>query len=354
VAADSQPLPASDRELGIEDRLQWKQHSMIFAMPDSPGEFSRFDFPDLPAPLNGVVAILRCGLLGFRGETPVVPAIVLIGPHPVQRSIVPCRLPEPTSSRCREQGIRVGSQNGAASCRGAACTDSMCSCCRNNQMLTWGEKVQFALGLLPAIVGGQDYVESQDHLTVKQWMKQQVGRSFDSDLQQVIHADCWRSMVAPRQWPAVAVGVGVAVLVTSGRASGQLMRSSGAPTSCSGSKAGRSQLAIHVHSAWQLRVARSTAVAGPSCMTSSGRRACACDSQLHMTSALSIESVRSVLQGVPERVNDEVFIAMAKALNFCNPDELSMVCVLIALNRFLQERHGSKMAFLDGASPVSA
>ena len=33
---------------------------MIFAMPDSPGEFSRFDFPDLPAPLNGVVAILRC------------------------------------------------------------------------------------------------------------------------------------------------------------------------------------------------------------------------------------------------------------------------------------------------------
>jgi 15-cis-phytoene desaturase len=47
------------KELGIEDRLQWKEHSMIFAMPDAPGEFSRFDFPDLPAPLNGVVAILR-------------------------------------------------------------------------------------------------------------------------------------------------------------------------------------------------------------------------------------------------------------------------------------------------------
>ena len=31
-------------------------------------------------------------------------------------------------------------------------------------------------------------------------------------------------------------------------------------------------------------------------------------------------------QGVPERVNDEVFIAMAKALNFINPDELSMQC----------------------------
>lgn len=37
-------------------------------------------------------------------------------------------------------------------------------------------------------------------------------------------------------------------------------------------------------------------------------------------------------------MNDEVFIAMAKALNFIDPDELSMICVLIALNRFLQVR----------------
>eukprot|EP00879_Flechtneria_rotunda_P014784 GHRR01015448.1.p1 GENE.GHRR01015448.1~~GHRR01015448.1.p1 ORF type:complete len:320 (+),score=128.15 GHRR01015448.1:1142-2101(+) len=56
-------------------------------------------------------------------------------------------------------------------------------------------------------------------------------------------------------------------------------------------------------------------------------------------------------QGVPNRVNDEVFIAMAKALNFIDPDNLSMTVVLTALNRFLQERHGSKMAFLDGAPP---
>lgn len=43
-------------------------------------------------------------------------------------------------------------------------------------------------------------------------------------------------------------------------------------------------------------------------------------------------------QGVPDRVNDEVFIAMAKALNFIDPDDLSMQVVLIALNRFLQVR----------------
>jgi 15-cis-phytoene desaturase len=145
------------RELNIEDRLQWKEHSMIFAMPDSPGEFSRFDFPDVPAPLNGIIAILR-----------------------------------------------------------------------NNQMLTWPEKIQFALGLLPAIVQGQSYVEAQDALTVSEWMKK---------------------------------------------------------------------------------------------------------------------------QNVPDRVNDEVFIAMAKALNFIDPDDLSMTVVLTALNRFLQERHGSKMAFLDGLPP---
>ncbi|KAK9814429.1 hypothetical protein WJX72_005795 [[Myrmecia] bisecta] len=144
-------------ELGISDRLQWKSHSMIFAMPNLPGEFSRFEFPDWPAPINGVWAILR-----------------------------------------------------------------------NNEMLTWPEKIRFAWGLLPAIVFGQRYVEEQDALSVTDWMTK---------------------------------------------------------------------------------------------------------------------------QGVPSRVNDEVFIAMSKALNFIGPDELSMQCILIALNRFLQERHGSKMAFLDGNFP---
>ncbi|KAL1814290.1 hypothetical protein DCAR_0518426 [Daucus carota subsp. sativus] len=145
-------------ELGINDRLQWKEHSMIFAMPNKPGEFSRFDFPEvLPAPLNGIWAILK-----------------------------------------------------------------------NNEMLTWPEKVKFALGLLPAIIGGQAYVEAQDGLSVQDWMRK---------------------------------------------------------------------------------------------------------------------------QGIPDRVTTEVFVAMSKSLNFINPDELSMQCVLIALNRFLQEKHGSKMAFLDGSPP---
>lgn len=145
-------------ELGINHRLQWKEHSMIFALPNKPGQFSRFDFMEvLPAPLNGIWAILK-----------------------------------------------------------------------NNEMLTWSEKLRFAVGLLPAIVGGQAYVEAQDGLTVKEWMHK---------------------------------------------------------------------------------------------------------------------------QGVPDRVSDEVFVAMSKALNFINPEELSMQCILIALNRFLQEKHGSKMAFLDGNPP---
>jgi uncharacterized protein with NAD-binding domain and iron-sulfur cluster len=57
------------------------------------------------------------------------------------------------------------------------------------------------------------------------------------------------------------------------------------------------------------------------------------------------------LHNIPERVNDEVFIAMAKALNFIDPDEISSTVVLTALNRFLQESDGSKMAFLDGNPP---
>lgn len=140
------------KELDIEDRLQWKSHSMIFAMPgqtddDGNQKFSRFDFPNyLPAPFNGLAAILA-----------------------------------------------------------------------NNDMLTFEEKIKFGLGLLPAIVLGQSYVDSQDNVTVSEWMKN---------------------------------------------------------------------------------------------------------------------------QGVPERINEEIFIAMAKALNFIDPDKLSMQVVLIALNRFLQETHG--------------
>ncbi len=143
------------RELDIEDRLQWKSHSMIFNQPEEPGTYSRFDFPDLPAPVNGVAAILK-----------------------------------------------------------------------NNDMLTWPEKISFGIGLIPAMLRGQEYVEQCDNQSWSDWLK---------------------------------------------------------------------------------------------------------------------------AQNIPERVNKEVFIAMSKALNFINPDEISSTVLLTALNRFLQEKNGSKMAFLDGS-----
>ena len=144
-------------ELDIEDRLQWKSHSMIFNQKEVPGSYSRFDFPDLPAPINGVAAILG-----------------------------------------------------------------------NNDMLTWPEKISFGLGLVPAMLRGQGYVEECDKYSWTEWLR---------------------------------------------------------------------------------------------------------------------------LHNIPERVNDEVFIAMSKALNFIDPDEISSTVVLTALNRFLQEKNGSKMAFLDGNPP---
>jgi len=143
------------KELDIEDRLQWKEHTMIFNQPDQPGTYSRFDFPDLPAPINGMVAILR-----------------------------------------------------------------------NNAMLTWPEKIKFGIGLIPAILQGQEYVEAMDEYSFSEWLKK---------------------------------------------------------------------------------------------------------------------------QNVPERVEKEVFIAMSKALNFIDPDEISSTVILTALNRFLQEKKGSMMAFLDGS-----
>ena len=48
--------------------------------------------------------------------------------------------------------------------------------------------------------------------------------------------------------------------------------------------------------------------------------------------------------GMPERINEEVFISMAKALDFIDPDKLSMT-------GFLNETDGLQMAFLDGNQP---
>jgi 15-cis-phytoene desaturase len=145
------------KELDIEDRLQWKSHSMIMNQPDNPGVYSRFDFPDIPAPWNGVAAILR-----------------------------------------------------------------------NNNMLTWEEKIKFGIGLIPVMLKGQAYVEDMDRYSWTEWLQK---------------------------------------------------------------------------------------------------------------------------HNIPERVNDEIFIAMAKSLNFIDPDEISATIILTAMNRFLQERYGSRMAFLDGAPP---
>jgi 15-cis-phytoene desaturase len=49
-----------------------------------------------------------------------------------------------------------------------------------------------------------------------------------------------------------------------------------------------------------------------------------------------------VKYGMPARINEEIFVAMAKALDFIDPDKLSMAVVLTAMNRFINEQHGSE------------
>jgi len=55
--------------------------------------------------------------------------------------------------------------------------------------------------------------------------------------------------------------------------------------------------------------------------------------------------------GMPERINEEIFVAMGKALDFIDPDRLSMSVVLTAMNRFIRETDGSQTAFIDGNQP---
>lgn len=46
--------------------------------------------------------------------------------------------------------------------------------------------------------------------------------------------------------------------------------------------------------------------------------------------------------GMPDRVNEEIFIAMSKALDFIDPEKLSMAVILTAMNRFINEADGSQ------------
>jgi 15-cis-phytoene desaturase len=144
-------------ELEILDRLQWKRHALIFNQPDKPGVLSWFDVPNLPAPINVVVSILR-----------------------------------------------------------------------NNDMLSWGQKVRLAVGLIPAIVRGDKYVESMDKYTMAEWLRS---------------------------------------------------------------------------------------------------------------------------RGIDQEVDQEIFIAASKALKFIDPDKISATIPLRALNKFLQQKNGSRIAYLDGAPP---
>ncbi len=143
------------KELDIEDRLQWKKHALIFNQPEKPGTYSYFSVPDIMAPFNVVMSILR-----------------------------------------------------------------------NNDMLTWEQKIRFAIGLWPGVLRGQKYVEDMDKYSLLEWLRR---------------------------------------------------------------------------------------------------------------------------QGIDDKVNSDIFIAASKALTFLNPEDVSATIILTALNKFLRERYGSKIAFLDGS-----
>jgi 15-cis-phytoene desaturase len=98
----------------------------------------------------------------------------------------------------------------------------------NNDMLTWQQKIRFAIGLTPAIVRGDKYVESMDKYTFTEWLK---------------------------------------------------------------------------------------------------------------------------LHGIGEDISTDVFIAVCKSLKFIDPDVISATIPLRALNKFLQQKDGSCLAYLDGAPP---
>jgi 15-cis-phytoene desaturase len=62
---------------------------------------------------------------------------------------------------------------------------------RNNDMLTWSQKARLAIGLIPAIVMGDKYVESQDQYTFSEWL---VSRGIDQEVDQEIFIAACRAL----------------------------------------------------------------------------------------------------------------------------------------------------------------
>ncbi len=53
----------------------------------------------------------------------------------------------------------------------------------NNDMLTWNQKIRFAIGLIPAIVRGDKYVEAMDKYTFTEWLsKHGIGEDISTDI----------------------------------------------------------------------------------------------------------------------------------------------------------------------------
>lgn len=152
----------------------------------------------------------------------------------------------------------------------------------NTTMLTWPEKLQVGVPLLPMMVGGQDYIDAQDELSVLEWMRRNGMPEA-------------RALFYPR-----------------------------------------AALTLYAFLAPRFLSPSSTALALVVHRTDPPRRSI-CPSPNPANQ--------------PQRMNDEVFIAMAKALDFIDPDKLSMTVILTAMNRFINETSGSRVAFLDGNQP---
>lgn len=57
------------------------------------------------------------------------------------------------------------------------------------------------------------------------------------------------------------------------------------------------------------------------------------------------------LHGIGKDITTDIFIAVCKSLKFIDPDQISATIPLRALNKFLQQKDGSCIAYLDGAPP---
>jgi len=157
-------------ELGIEERLQWKKHEMVFAMADMPGMRvcvrCRGERDTNERARKRDEEFVRVCMLSARGGWKDCESRVISHRY-LFYVVMHCHL-----LTTRMYTHTPGEFTSFQFPPGVPAPFNMAAAIlTNTEMLTFEEKIKMVPGLLPMLIEGQSFIDAQDELSVSEFMK---------------------------------------------------------------------------------------------------------------------------------------------------------------------------------------